>query len=277
MPRGVKEEVGGDRPGGCEWGGGSCPPAPTLPFQPGWGGGRGRVEAAAAARLLAWGGHGRQGRDWPAAGGLGSRGDNGSRRWRRRRRLSLHGRRRQQERRVWPARRSALTEVRGRDEGGRDVGRPGPLSAPNPLCAGSWLGQRPTPARSTPATSPGSGRWAPPWGRGSAYIGLNPLSPPSASAPPAAPTRGCSSPWRQPAAPAPALGSAPCPSPDFSPLPSSRRQPPRALLACALLRDPCPAPVGRRMSLHHQHLSSLSPTWHCPLATHNGPVLSDET
>lgn len=99
--------------------------------------------------------------------------------------------------------------------------RPGPLAATNPFRAGSWLDQRPRPSRSTPATSPGSGPWDPPWGRWSSCPGLPPGCPPSAPAPPAVPTRGSCTPWRQ----SPAPGSAPCPSPDFSPLPSSHPQP----------------------------------------------------
>lgn len=184
----------------------------------------------------------------------------------------LHGRRRRHERRAWPARRPALTEVRGREEGGRDAGRPGPLAALNPLCAGSSLG----PVAQTGPVHPGNfpriaagGGARVPWPQSP--------SPPSAAAHQAAPSPSgatvpllVSSPQPQPweALPDPFLTS--------DPLPSWFLQPRRAP-ASALPGDPCPAALGQRLSLHHQRLSPLSPTWHCPLATPSGPVLSNKT
>lgn len=143
-------------------------------------------------------------------------------------------------------------------------GAPGPL-LPEPLNArAAGSAQRPRPARSTPTTSPGSGLWVAPWGRGSACLGLNPhprllllhLEPL-----PALEARLFHS-----------LVAAPSPSSGKRSLPQSRltvhwlvRTPnPCALLASELPGDPCPASLGHRLPLHHQHLSPLSPTWHSP-------------
>lgn len=134
---------------------------------------------------------------------------------------------------------------------------PGPslLQILSARAAGS--AQRPRPARSTPATSPGSGRWAPPCGRGSACIGLSPhprllllhIKPlPALQA--RAPRLG-GSPRSQP-------WEALRPSPGFQSTTSWFLPPTlRALLASALSGDPCPAFPFRRLSLYHQPLPSF--------------------
>jgi hypothetical protein len=153
---------------------GHPPPSPTLPFSLGRGGGRGRAELQPRRSGRAGPGKGGTGprlADWravkltgPGAGGGGGGGGGGSGG------SSLHGRRRRQERQAWPARRPAQTEVRGRDERGRDAGLPGPRAAPTVFCAGSGLGPEAQIQRVQPSNFPRV--WAP-CGRGSDCLGLD--------------------------------------------------------------------------------------------------------
>lgn len=152
-------------------------------------------------------------------------------------------------------------------------GAPGPSLTRNPSGRAADSAQRPRLAGCTPATSPGSGRWAPLWERGVLWswarphhrrvlLHLKPL--------PALQARLLHS---SVIARSPSPGNR---SPPRSLLPSSYPQSLRAPGLSTIWR-PLPTALGQRLSLHHQHLAPLLPTWHCPLAIPVGPILSDKT
>lgn len=164
--------------------------------------------------------------------------------------------------------------MRGRDEGGRNARRSGPLVIPNPLCAGNWLGPMAQTGPVHPDNFPRVGALSSPHAAEVRLHWPQSPSPPSASAHYVAPSPPDATAWWQ----------TPSSSPGKHSLPQSR------LPVHYLVRTPNPAlswPLHyletpdslllARGCLCTISTSPLSPTWHCLLAIPSGPVLSAKT